>query len=495
IIAHHTRINTSDDGGRIYVSAGRFELHDSELRADNMFGGSELQSEINIKTAEMTTVNGLILARTFGPHKKSGGNINIEVTGTVELIGGGKSDEYSSGGIATDSGSEDGVAPGDAGDIVLTAGNLFLKKGALISSNAWDSGDCGNIKIAVKGLVSLSEQDHYTLTGSQISTSTGSFSETAGDGGTIELTAGELYVGGGGKIFAKTDGPGDGGKINIQVAGKAMFEGASNEGGPSVVSTASTGAKATGNGGNIEFQAHELILKEGTAIDSSTRGGGNGGDIKIQANLIHFDGKSHSFSSGLFASSSFPRQQRAGTAGNISVQANTINLVNGGKMETGTINAGGGNIAVTASKLLYLRGGSITTDVKLGVSDGGNIMIENPTFVVLDQASIISNAKRGYGGDIGIHSQQYLASADKENILDASSEILERSGKIVITSPTDDLTVDRVALSTALFQNTLRQSCQSRAVEGIVHLGLRGCLRPPPNRMKGSLIKEDYEWF
>ncbi|BAP56019.1 large exoprotein containing haemagglutination activity domain [Thioploca ingrica] len=72
------------------------------------------------------------------------------------------------------------------------------------------------------------------------------------------------------------------------------------------------------------------------------------------------------------------------------------------------------------------------TSVHGGIGNGGNITIENPDFVVLDQSQIIAQADQGHGGNIRLVTDNFLKTL---NSLVSASSRLGIDGQIVITSP------------------------------------------------------------
>ena len=93
----------------------------------------------------------------------------------------------------------------------------------------------------------------------------------------------------------------------------------------------------------------------------------------------------------------------AGLAGQIFIKAlDNLRLVNGSLISVATDQANAGDVTLEVGSLLHLRDSSITSSVAGGTSDGGDITISNPTFVVLDGGQIIVDAARGRSGNIQI---------------------------------------------------------------------------------------------
>lgn len=71
--------------------------------------------------------------------------------------------------------------------------------------------------------------------------------------------------------------------------------------------------------------------------------------------------------------------------------------------------------------MLYLREGQITTSALSGTGDGGNITLEKPQFVILNQAQIKAQADEGRGGNIRIIAEQFIKSP--HSLISASSKL------------------------------------------------------------------------
>jgi len=333
------------------------------------------------------------------------------------------------------------------GDIFIRGGDLLLNNSELESDSI--NQDSGIIDIQV---------DNLTLQASEISTD--------------------------------TNGEGQGGKIALTIADTLSLFGTSIMG-PSLIISGSQGQlDHAGNGGPIEIEARQITLREGARIASLSEGHGNSGSIVIKASdsLAISGNPDGSFRivqsnkpntteisdgntdvSGLF-SYSRSLETNAGDAGRISVQTAHLKLTDHSIINASAKNAGGGNIGITTSDLLYLREGRITTSVKSGIGDGGNITIENPRFVVLNQSQIRANADKGRGGNIRIaQSDQFLSSS---NSLISASSRLGIDGKIEINSPDMNLDEFLVVLPAKFIDTSklLQAPCSARLAENISRL-------------------------
>jgi CHAT domain-containing protein len=116
-----------------------------------------------------------------------------------------------------------------------------------------------------------------------------------------------------------------------------------------------------------------------------------------------------------------------GAAGKISIHANdSIFIQNNSALTTEAVNtistdpsSDNGKIAIDTAHQLLLTNGKITTSVKGGSGQGGDIDI-NATDVLMNDSKIIANAYEGDGGNIHIVSGVFIQSAN--SLVDASSE-------------------------------------------------------------------------
>jgi len=360
---------------------------------------------------------------------------------------------------------------GDALGIIIEVRQITLTDGAQITSGTFGPGKGGGIIIKVADTLTASGQNEKGFSSGIFGNSQGTQAD-AGDALGIVIEARQITLMDGAQIASGTLGPGKGGGIFIAVGDTLTASGQNEKGFSSGIfgNSQSTQANA-GDALGIVIEARQITLTDGAQIASGTFGPGEGGGIIIAvADTLTASGQNEGgFSSGIFGSSE-SKGSNAGNAGQILVQANRINLTNGGKINTETGNAAGGSITVTTPALLYLQEGQITTSVKGGKGDGGNITIGPPTFVVMDDGKIIAQAVEGHGGNITIDSQQFVRTTDAENPVDASSK-LGISGNVVITAPENDIAGSLIVLSANLLDvsGLLQKPCSAMSYEEYIN--------------------------
>jgi filamentous hemagglutinin family protein len=146
----------------------------------------------------------------------------------------------------------------------------------------------------------------------------------------------------------------------------------------------------------------------------------------------------------VYADGQWIQQIRGGDAGQITINADTIQLSDGSEISTGSISGGGGAITLNVDKMVFLNNSQITTSVQEGVGNGGDLSIKGSQFVIMNNGQIIAQAYEGQGGNIHLGSKQLVQSPCSQ--ISASSE-LGIDGNVQVDSPAVDLDAMLVVLS------------------------------------------------
>jgi large exoprotein involved in heme utilization and adhesion len=232
-----------------------------------------------------------------------------------------------------------------------------------------------------------------------------------GNGGNINIRAGELSLNNFGTLSTSTFSRGNAGNIAIQVDDAITLSCTSSI-------TNIIGSGGIGKGGNINVQARSLTLTDGSSIQANLSGGiGNGGTIRINTSdfVKIFGLNSQGFSSGLTSDS---QRGANGSAGDIFINTRAFHLTDGGLVRARTFNSGkAGNIIVNANTfeainsgqiIVRTSGGGTAGDIRLNVSD--RILISNrdsnfPNIPGLESGLFASTTEgsTGDGGSIFIN--------------------------------------------------------------------------------------------
>jgi large exoprotein involved in heme utilization and adhesion len=305
----------------------------------------------------------------------------------------------------------------------------------------------------------------------------------AGNAGALNITTPLLLVDGG-VIDSTTVGDGDAGAIVVRVGSLRLTGGAqirSFSGGFDEF----TGELVVGNGaaGSVSVDATGSVTTSGASASgrpsgllAETRGAGAGGDVSVRASSL-------TVSDGATISSS---SLGSGLAGDVQIELGDSLTLRGGSIATQATASDGGNITITAPRLIHLVDSRISTSVESGVGGGGNIFID-PQFVVLQNSQVIANAFGGPGGNINIIAGQLIA--DPATAISASSS-LGIDGTVNIEAPDTDVSADLAVLAASFLDaaSLMQAGCgAARAgLSSLVEVG-RGGLPSAPDDYLASL--------
>src|SRR5262249_23451649 len=150
---------------------------------------------------------------------------------------------------------------------------------------------------------------------------------------------------------------------------------------------------------------------DGGSVNALNAGGGRPGTIGILSNtLLMTNG------AVISAVSTGPSD-----AGSIGISAlGSLQLESSSRITTDAQLATGANIALSVGKRPFAFDSTISSSVRGGTANGGNILID-PILVLLDNSAIVARAVGGNGGAIDIVTQLLLRSAS--SVIDASSQL------------------------------------------------------------------------
>ncbi|MEO1004605.1 MAG: filamentous hemagglutinin N-terminal domain-containing protein [Cyanobacteria bacterium J06638_38] len=209
------------------------------------------------------------------------------------------------------------------------------------------------------------------------------------------------------QIAAQTLGNATGGNINVEAKNALSLSGIT----PSVASSSQIsndiGVDASGQGGTIEITTEKLTIEPQSFIGSTAFGAGSAGDISIAANEIDITGtgflefqqqyQSNAFNGTLQAGDRntgiFAGTATTGNAGNISIDSNSLSLTEGAIIFNPVFTAGiGGDINISSTDIVVNAsalqiGGGVASTASASV---GDINIDTSSLQVSDGANIIN---------------------------------------------------------------------------------------------------------
>ncbi|WP_442936199.1 two-partner secretion domain-containing protein [Nostoc sp.] len=379
---------------------------------------------------------------------QTAGDIAINATESLQIIG--KSPDFKS----SSSLINETISPGAAGNIIVTTPQLNIDGGGYILNRTFTTALGGNIAInadqmRVNGFA-FGDPNAFRAVSQILAASYGS-----GKGGDVNISTQNLSILAGGNIAARPYRSGNGGDLIV----KADTIQVTNEGAPkglyfSLLSTATFGS---GNAGDLKIDTRTLSVEAGARVSASSIISGNAGSLTINASeSIDVNGVKDAENPSYIGTAVRPvgvvsratsgnttintpllnisngatvfvQNLGSGKAGTLNIQANTLRLDNGASISASTKAGGGGNTNLQLRDLLLMRHGSFISAEAGSSGNGGNITINAPNIVGLENSDIIANAVKGKGGNIQITTQgiiglKYRPQLTAENDITASSQ-------------------------------------------------------------------------
>jgi large exoprotein involved in heme utilization and adhesion len=510
--------------GDLFVTARESIFLDSDPEIFNLVGDPSLftvdfqgqvgdAGSIFVETPSLRLLGGSQF-RTGSFGRGTVGDVNISAS-SIEAIG--------TLGILPTGIFADNFGSGAGGNIIIDTDRLSLFDGANIAprSRSSTSEGSGSVIIRASELVEVigaeaNSQGSTTISvnGEAITSAAGA--ATIGRGGSIFIETETLRIAQGGRVSASTSGSGIAGSIIIQatdVEVSDVFINPNNN----FVSGLSVAVEqgATGGGGDLKITADRLRVTNGGQITASGLGSGQAGNITLQVGDIDVTGISDTgiqsrvsaFAIGSAAAGSINisadqlsvrnggeigvSNTSGGDAGNLTVNANQIILKDGGSLRAEVAAGSQGNILLTARDYVLMRRQGLISTNATGTATGGNITINSPIIIGLENSDIVANAVQGAGGNIQISTQlllglQFRPFLTPENDITASSQF-GLSGTVVITTPNVSPNADAVELPSTLIDPTQQvgQGCNTYKDSRFVATGRGGLPENPRQRLTG----------
>ncbi len=357
------------------------------------------------------------------------------------------------------------------GDIAINARNIEIAGSRLVGSGV---GDGANITINASDTVFVTGSLDNGVPSVIV---TGVISDSTGNGGDITIKAGSIILENRTLVAASIvkgqgrDGkPAQAGNVDFEASEQIIVNGSS------ILSEVRP--ESFGNGGKIQIKAPEVILKNrlirpdlgdifGSLVTQMKEGarGERAGDIEIEAGRL------------LITNSSIDAlSEGSGNGGSIKIKASEIILQNNSELltqvgEKGEGNAG--NIEIEADKLLITN--SNINARSAGIREAGKININLKNDFNADNGQVLAQAQQSSGGEINITAKNIILrnNSDIKTILSTTAgsggDIQLNSNTIVALEDSDilafapegsggDITFNtRVFLSDPLYRPTLQK--------------------------------------
>ncbi len=300
-IAISTRQITVRDGGVITAttlgngSGGNIEINTSESVeisgtlpgavvptgiVNNTVVGTGDGGDIRIKTGRLIDrAGGLIVANSGGitgigifTTGGRGGNISIEASDSIEITG------VSPDGTLTSGPGTTTFTQFPAGNLTISAPNIVMSDGAIVSSATFNSGNGGTLTVNASESLEISGRSPFTGLPTTLVTSSGRADlpqlVATGAGGDLRINTGTLIVRDGATLDVSSFGTGSAGTLDVTASAIRLDRNGSLN-----------AATAAGAGGNILARSQTLQLRGGSNITTNS-GNTDGGNIAIDADTI-----------------------------------------------------------------------------------------------------------------------------------------------------------------------------------------------------------------
>ncbi|MEG3960030.1 two-partner secretion domain-containing protein [Microcoleus sp. herbarium2] len=363
------------NAGNITLRVRNFDQVGSVINSGTVTGSKGAGGNISFEGERLTVSDGAFLISTTRD-RGSSGNINIKASESVEVL---RTPAGSP--AATLIASSAAGVNGQAGDInidtkrliISEGGGIGLSSGSIVGNQPLNTtgGRGGNLTVRGSESVTIEGISGVLANGSRNASFISADANAANRGGSINISTPLLTLRGGGVISTSSLGKGDAGSITIN-AGRVEVIGNGGQGEFNSQIQTSVGIasrvrnpNATANGGSLNLNVGQLILR-------------NGGTLNLQA-------------------------LGSARAGNINVKADSISLDNQSIIDGRTASGAGANINLEARDVQLRRGSTITTDAS--ISDGGNINIKSDILATLpkENSDITANARSAQGGRVNIN--------------------------------------------------------------------------------------------
>ncbi len=425
VLTQGAKINTSE--ASINLQGNQISLVNGSQIASQV-SGSQSGGDVMVKARQLFINNKAnILTATFG--EGDAGNINIDVSESIEIVGTGF-EEFEQVfiqrsinidnplDIDTISNAGTGIltetnAKGAAGDVTINTSLLQLQEGGVITGYTFAEGDIGSFNI--------NTIDSIEVIGSGIFNSP--LLGSTGEGNMLEINTKNLTVRDGGIISSVTLGTGNGGNININASEQINIINATG-----IVTNSIFGS---GEAGDITMTTKKLNIQDGGQVVSASGAlffntasekldiiseGGIGGDIKVTSSeSIEISGSLSVISSNTFTKND---------AGNLDIKTSNLIISNGALIDASTINSGNaGDVTINASESITISGTYFTNnrfsssisstsgelppninfDSTLATGDAGSLSINTENLLILDGAKVsVNSVASGNAGTLEI---------------------------------------------------------------------------------------------
>ncbi|OKH11289.1 hypothetical protein NIES592_22245 [Fischerella major NIES-592] len=437
-----------DGGGITSELGGTFTAGQVKLFSPFTIGGN-MGGDIDISAQQLTVQGGAGIS-TASFTNAAGGNVNIDVSGLVQVDGFAAFNPSALSFIGSST-----FSSGKSGNVNISTGQLRVLNGARIGAGTFGTGSGGDMTINATQSVEVIGKEPSQSVGSLIGVST----LNSGKGGNLTLNTPKLIVQDGGRVDSSTVASGSAGSVTINASEFVEVDGVS-----SLISA----------GANVESEITRQIFRLPPVPSGSS------GDLIINTPQLKVTNYGEVTANN----------EGTGNAGSVKINARSTFLDQGGKITAATASGEGGNIFLQTESLEMRHSSQISAEAG-GSGNGGNITITGfspADFVVLLEGSkITANAFQGRGGNISINTQALFVCPECQ--ITASSQ-LGVDGEIEILTPDTSTNQEVLDLPQQITkpEEVVAQVCPAERKQGQSEFIItgRGGLPPRPSEPLSS---------
>jgi len=379
------------------ASAQNITIHSYSLSVDNSWvtfntWDTGNAGNISVQTAILDILNGSqISTATF--NQGDTGTLSV-ATDTLTI------DSLGNSSAPTGIFSEAFMGSGHAGNLTIQAGTLNILNGGQILSSNNAQLNPGSITVKA-GTLSIDSRGNSSLL-------TGIISEAykgTGQASNITVDTEKLDILNGGGIASFTHAQANAGNITVNadtlnidnVNDTSILTGIFSEATPDT----------TGHAGNVAIKAGTLDVVNGGRVSSSTYGRGDAGSVALTSDMLTINSLDNSsVLTGIFSDTYFG----GGPAGNVDIKSGTVDIVNGGRVSSSTYGQGdAGSVTVTADMLRINSSDNssvlsgIFSDTYLDSGQAGDVSVRAGTLDILNRGQISTTSyHQGNAGNISV---------------------------------------------------------------------------------------------
>ncbi|BAZ44527.1 filamentous hemagglutinin-like protein [Chondrocystis sp. NIES-4102] len=403
--------------------------------------------DLQITTKKLSLDQGAkIAAKTISPGTGNGGNIIINATDSVEVIGFSAINPSVTSTIIAGS-----FGVGNGGNNTITTKVLNARSGGTVVASPFNVGNGGDLQIKAED-INLTGIAPTVFAPSALTAATFG----SGNAGNLTIDTARLTVKSGARVDSSTGAAGNAGSIRINASDViTVSDSVPNSINPSLIASSANVVDPalqqllrlpptpSGNAGNLDIVAKELRVTNEGKVSVVNDGTGDGGELKIDAK--------------------------------------TIVLNNQGSISAATKSGIGGNITLTGDNF-FLKGQSTTTATAEGEGNGGNITISGNNLIALEESKITANANQGAGGNIKITSRGIYSICDECQITASSGVGFDGVINIETLQPNSQLKIIDLPQQPRQAGETVTVGCRDTRQANLSQLAVigRGGLPPRP---------------